>query len=68
MCCFVIRYVVIYEAFFCIPHLSGNFVDCTNSVFSLAVMAAVFVSQNNETAVMFVSQTSPVGVELFFLM
>ena len=24
-----------------------------------------FVSQNNETAAMFVSQTSPVGVELF---
>ena len=29
------------------------------------VMAAIFVSQNNETAAMFVSQTSPVGVELF---
>ena len=28
-------------------------------------MAAIFVSQNNETAAMFVSQTSPVGVELF---
>ena len=27
--------------------------------------AAMFVSQNNETAAMFVSQTSPVGVELF---
>ena len=26
---------------------------------------AIFVSQNNETAAMFVSQTSPVGVELF---
>ena len=27
--------------------------------------AAIFVSQNNETAAMFVSQTSPLGVELF---
>ena len=27
--------------------------------------AAILVSQNNETAAMFVSQTSPVGVELF---
>ena len=26
---------------------------------------AIFVSQNNEMAAMFVSQTSPVGVELF---
>ena len=28
-------------------------------------MAAIFVSQNSETAAMFVSQTSPVEVELF---
>ena len=28
-------------------------------------MAAIFVSQNNETAAMFVSQTHPVEVELF---
>ena len=28
-------------------------------------MAAIFVSQNNETAAMFVAQTSPVGVEPF---
>ena len=28
-------------------------------------MAAMFVSQNNETAAMFVSQTSPVAAELF---
>ena len=28
-------------------------------------MAAMFVSQKNETAAMFVSQTNPVGVELF---
>ena len=34
-------------------------------VFSQDVMAAIFVSQNNETAAMFVSQTSLVGVELF---
>ena len=30
-------------------------------VFSHDVMAAIFVSQNNEAAAMFVSQTSPVG-------
>ena len=34
-------------------------------VFSHDVMAAIFLSQNNETAAMFVSQTSPVGVEIF---
>ena len=28
-------------------------------------MAAIFVSQNNETGAMFVSETSPVGVKLF---
>ena len=28
-------------------------------------MTAMFVSQNNETAAMFVFQTNPVGVELF---
>ena len=37
----------------------------SNCVFSHDVMAAIFVSQNNETAAMLVSQTSPVGVELF---
>ena len=34
-------------------------------LFSHDVTAAILVSQNNETAAMFVSQTSPVGVELF---
>ena len=34
-------------------------------VFSHDVTAAIFVSQSNETAAMFVFQTSPVGVELF---
>ena len=34
-------------------------------VFSHDVMAAIFVSQTNETVAMFVFQTSPVGVELF---
>ena len=34
-------------------------------MFSHDVMAAIFVSQNNETAATFVSQTSPVGVEFF---
>ena len=33
--------------------------------FSHEVIVAIFVSQNNETAAMFVSQASPVGVELF---
>ena len=33
-------------------------------VFSHDVMATIFVSQNNEAAAMFVSQTSPLGVEL----
>ena len=33
-------------------------------VFSHDVTAAILVSQNNGTAAMFVSQTSPVGVEL----
>ena len=34
-------------------------------VFSHDVMVTIFVSQNNETAAMLVSQTSTVGVELF---
>ena len=34
-------------------------------VFSHDVMAAILVSQDKETAAMLVSQTSPVGVELF---
>ena len=69
MCCFVffllfntLSYMRLSSATL---HLCGNFVDCTNCVFSLDVMAAIFVSQNNETAAMFVSQTSPMGVELF---
>ena len=32
-------------------------------VFSHDVMAAIFVSQNNETVAMFVSQTIPVGLK-----
>ena len=36
-----------------------------NRVFSHDVMAAILVSQNNETMAMLVSQTNPVGVELF---
>ena len=36
-------------------------------VFSHDVTAAILVSQNNETAAMLLSQTSPVGVELRFL-
>ena len=34
-------------------------------VFSHEVTSAILVSQNNETAAMLVSQTSPLGVELF---
>ena len=34
-------------------------------VFSHDVTAAILVSQSNEAAAMLVSQTSPVGVELF---
>ena len=34
-------------------------------VFSHDVAAAILLSQNNETAAMFVFQTSPLGVELF---
>ena len=41
--------------------VSGN----VNRVFSHDVTAAILVSQNNETAAMLESQTSPVGVELF---
>ena len=33
--------------------------------FSHDFMAAIWVSQDNETVAMLVSQTSPVGVELF---
>ena len=33
--------------------------------FSHDVTAAILVFQNNKTAAMFVSQTSPVGVEFF---
>ena len=36
-----------------------------NRVFSHDVTVAILVSQNNKTAAMLVSQTSPVGVELF---
>ena len=35
------------------------------TVFSHDVKVAIMVSQNNDTAAMLVSQTSPVGVELF---
>ena len=39
--------------------------DQNHRVFSHDVTAAILMSQNNETAAMLVSQTSPVGVELF---
>ena len=42
------------------------FDSCVNFwVFSRDVTAAILVSQNNEMAAMLVSQTIPVGVELF---
>ena len=37
----------------------------TYRVFSHDVTVAILVSQNNETAAMSVSQTNPLGVELF---
>ena len=37
-----------------------------NRVFSHDVTAAILVSQNNKTATMLVSETSPVGVELLY--
>ena len=36
-------------------------------VFTHDVTVAILVSQNNETAAMLVSQTSPVGVELLLM-
>ena len=39
--------------------------SCAGRLFSHYVMAAVMVSQNNETAAMLVFQTNPVGVALF---
>ena len=50
---------------------SGEFVlgnkDYTLTIsFSHDVTAAILVSQNNETAAMLVSETSPVGVELLY--
>ena len=53
---------MIFSAFISSSCSSLNEINC---VFSHDVMATIFVSQNNETAAMFVSQTSPVGVELF---
>ena len=42
--------------------------ECAASfgVFSHEVTAVILVSQNNETVAMLVSQTNPMGVELFF--
>ena len=41
---------------------------CTGyCAFSHDVMAAVFVSQNNDTAAMFVSRTSPLVVDSFLM-
>ena len=36
-------------------------------MFSHDVTAAILVSRNNKTAAMFVPQTNPVGVEIFFI-
>ena len=40
-------------------------IDIHNFTFSHDVTAAILVFQNNKTAAMLMSQTSPVGVELF---
>ena len=48
-----------------VTELHSTKTNAIYQVFSHDVMAAILVSQNNETAAMFVSQTSPVGVELF---
>ena len=45
--------------------LGYSFGFTSNRVFSHDVTAAILVCQNNETAAMLVSQTSPGGVELF---
>ena len=39
--------------------------ETNDSVLSHDVMEAIFVSKNKETEAIFVSQTNPVGVELF---
>ena len=40
--------------------------SCVNLCFHMTSFTEeIFVSQNNEAAAMFVSQTSPVGIELF---
>ena len=41
------------------------YLNWCNRVFSTDVTAAILVSQNIETAAMLVSQTSPLGGELF---
>ena len=43
----------------------ASFKGGLNRVFSYDVTAAILVPQNNETAAMLVSQTSPFGVKLF---
>ena len=61
--------VFVYHKFFsdCCGEKRGDASSlfCYNRVFSHDVLAAILVSQNNDTAAMLVSQTSPVGVELF---
>ena len=47
-----------------VTHMYGLFL-CAYCVFSRDVMAPIFVSQNNETAAMSVSQNNPVGVKFF---
>ena len=44
---------------------SASFKGGLNRVFSYDVTEVILVSQNNETAAMLVSQTSPLGVKLF---
>ena len=54
------EYIKVNNVLFCTCIEEPN-----NRVFSHDVTSAIFVSQNNETAAMLVSQTSPVGDELF---
>ena len=50
---------------FFVPFSYEHFTFHVCCVFSHDVMAAIFVSQSNETAAMLVFQTNPVGVESF---
>ena len=52
------------DMYFKFQSMSAFAIRC-NRAFSHDVTAAILVFQNNKTTAMFVSQTSPVGVDLF---